>query len=57
MTVKLQTEHDLEFLTLKGGCTGSSGSIHVKMPHCLKLHVTAQIYLRNAFRLGDSTIN
>ena len=26
MTVKLQTEHYLEFLRLKGGCTGSSES-------------------------------
>ena len=33
-SVKLLTEHHLEFLSLKGGCTGSSESIHVKMPHC-----------------------
>ena len=34
----------LSFLSLKGSCTGSSESIHVKMPHCLNLHVvTAQI--------------
>ena len=26
MTVNLQTEHQLEFLSLKGGCTGSSES-------------------------------
>ena len=26
MTVKLLTEHHLEFLSLKGGCTGSSHS-------------------------------
>ena len=26
MTVKLLTEHHLEFLSLKGGCTGSSES-------------------------------
>ena len=26
MTLKLLTEHHLEFLSLKGGCTGSSGS-------------------------------
>ena len=43
MTVKLQTEHDFEFLTLKGGCTGSSESIHVKMPHFWKLHVMAHM--------------
>ena len=43
MTVKLLTEHHLEFLSLKGGCTGSSESTLVKMPHCWKLLVTAQI--------------
>ena len=43
MSVKLLTEHYLEFLSLKGGCTGSSESTLVKMPHCWKSHVTAQI--------------
>ena len=43
MTVKLLTEHHLEILRLKGGCTGSSESTHVKMPHCWKSHVTAHI--------------
>ena len=33
MTVKLLTEHHLAFLSLKGGCTGSSESTLVKMPH------------------------
>ena len=33
MTVKLLTEHHLEFLSLTGGWTGSSESTHVKMPH------------------------
>ena len=28
---------------LKGGCTGSSESTLVKMPHCWKSHVVAQI--------------
>ena len=41
MTVKLQTEHDLKFLSLKGGCTGSSESIHVIMPHRWKSRVAA----------------
>ena len=41
MTVKLLTEQHLEFLSLKGGCTGSSESIHFKMPHCWKSHVAA----------------
>ena len=43
MSVKLLTEHHLEFLSLKGGCTGSSESTLVKMPHCWKSHVAAQI--------------
>ena len=35
MSVKLLTEHRLEFVSLKGGCTGSSESTFVKMPHCV----------------------
>ena len=42
-TVKLLTEHHLEFLSLKGDCIGLSVSILVKMPHCWKSHVTAQM--------------
>ena len=49
MSVKLQTEHQLEFLSLKGGCTGSSESTLVKMPHCWKSHVVAQIILIHVF--------
>ena len=41
MIVKLLTEHHLEFLSLKGGCRGSSESTHVKMPHCWKSHALA----------------
>ena len=47
MTVKLLTEHHLEFLSLKGGCTGSSESTLVEMPHCWKSHVMAQIFFIN----------
>ena len=43
MTVKLLTEQHLKFLRLKGGCTGSSESTLVKMPHCWKSHVAAHI--------------
>ena len=43
MIVNLLTEHQLEFLSLKGGCTGFSDSTIVKMPHCWKSHVTAQM--------------
>ena len=43
MIVKLLTERHLEFLSLKGGCRGSSESTHVKMPHCWKSHALAQL--------------
>ena len=43
MTVKLLTEHHLEFLSFTGGCTGSSESILVKTPHCWKSHVMTHI--------------
>ena len=43
MSVKLLTEHHLEFLSLKVGCRGSFESTHVKMPHCWKSHVLAQL--------------
>ena len=39
------TEHHLEFQSLKGGCTGSSESTLVKMPHCWKSHAMAQYYI------------
>ena len=45
MTVKLLTEHQLEFLSLTEGCTGSSESTLVKMPHCLKSCVAAHLHL------------
>ena len=43
MSVKLLTEHHLEFLSLKGGCTDLSESILVKMPHYWKSHVAVHI--------------
>ena len=43
MSVKLLTEHHLRFLSLKGGCIGSSESTLVKMPHCWKSHVMAHL--------------
>ena len=51
MSVKLLTEHHLELLSLKDGCTGSSESILVKMPHCWKSHATAYLYIS-----GDSDL-
>ena len=45
---KILTEHDLEFVNLKGGCTGLSESTHVKkMPHCWKSYVA--VHLRNDY--------
>ena len=43
MTVKLLTEPHLEFLSLKGGCIGSSEYTLVKMSHCWKSHVMAHM--------------
>ena len=39
MNIKLLNEHNLEFLSLKEDYTGSSQSIHFKMPHCWRSHV------------------
>ena len=59
MSVKLLTEQHLEWLCLKGGCTGLSESALVKMPHCLKWHVVAQIvtyYLEHYQTIKSSVI-
>ena len=48
MSVKLLAEHHLEFLCLKRGCKGSSESTLVKIPHCWKSHVAAQLIMDNA---------
>ena len=45
MTVKLLAEHHLEFLSIRGGFTGLSESIIVKMRHCWELHVGALIVI------------
>ena len=45
MTVKLLTKN----LTLKGGCTGSSESALVKMPHCWKSYVAGQLCIVSFF--------
>ena len=42
MIVKLLTGHYLEFLSLKGGCRGSSESTH-----CWKAYATAQMFLQH----------
>ena len=43
MIVKLLSEHNLEFLSLKGSCRGSSESTLVKMSNCWKSHALALI--------------
>ena len=53
MIVKLLTEHYLEFLSLKGGYTGSSQSTHVKMPHCRKSHALAQMVYFAITKVSD----
>ena len=56
MINQLLTEHRLEFLRLKAGCTGSSESTHGKMPHCWKSHATAQIMFASvSFERNGST--
>ena len=45
MIVKLLTEHHLEFLSLKGGCTGLSESTLVKMSNCWKSRALAQMII------------
>ena len=44
MIVKLLTERHLEFLSLKGGCTGSSESTLVIMSNCWKSRALAHYY-------------
>ena len=45
MSVNLLTEQHLEFLSLTGGCTGSTESTLVKLPHCWKSYATAQLMI------------
>ena len=45
MTVKLLTKYQSEFLSLKGGNSGSSKFALVKMPYCWKSRVTAQMFI------------
>ena len=49
MSVNVLTGHHLEFLSFKRGCTGSSESTLVKMPHCWKSRVTPQIHVHTRF--------
>ena len=54
MSVKLLTEHHLEFLSKTRGCKGSSESAPVKMPHCWKSHVAAHIYLPLGIKVSST---
>ena len=55
MSVKLLIELNLVFLSLTGGCTGSSESTFVKMAHCWKSNVTVQIFLNTGPRMQSVT--
>ena len=44
LSVKLLTEYHFEFLSLKVGCTGSSESTLLKIPHCWKSLVAAHFF-------------
>ena len=52
MSVKLLTEHHLEFASLQEGCIGSSESTLVKIPYCWKSPVAAHM-----FWLGNSQMD
>ena len=56
MTLRLLIEHHLEFLSLKGGCTCSCESTFVKIPHCWKSHVTAQVLLKDVRAVVNSRL-
>ena len=53
MIVKLLSEHHLVFLSLKGGCTGSSESTHIKMPHCWLSILSPNICDKDRWSLGS----
>ena len=57
MTVELLTEHCLEFLSLTGGCTGSSESTLVKMSNCWKSRAAAQMSESDTSILVDNSID
>ena len=53
MTVRLLIEQYFEFVSLKGGCRGSSESTYVKMPHCWKSHALAHFLDSNCLNLHE----
>ena len=44
----------MEFVSLKGGCTGSFESTLVKMPHCWKSRVMAHFLLQEVKSLEEA---
>ena len=54
MIVKLLTEHHLQFLSLKGGCRGSSESTLVEMSNCWKSQAAAQMMNEDYFHKFES---
>ena len=55
MNVKLLAEHQLKFLSLKGGCTGSCESTLVKIQRCWKSHVMAHLISSHSWFLKTGT--
>ena len=55
MSVKLLTEHHLEFVSLKRGCTGSSESTLVKK-HIVLNHMSRLNYLFSAQDLSKEDL-
>ena len=47
--LNILTKLSMEFLSFKRGCTGSSESILVKIPHCWNSHVVVDTCIRKAF--------
>ena len=52
---KLLTQQHLEFLSLKGSCTGSSESMHVSKCHIVGNHMSQLLF--NDFIRGGSRIS
>ena len=56
MSVKLLTEHHLEFLCLTGGCTGSYESTHVKMSQLNYIIILSEMILLNTDNISDNIV-
>ena len=61
MTLRQLTEHNLEFLSLKGGCTSSSESTHAKCHiagnHMSRLNFSASWIMSRDFKLRICSLN